>query len=205
LLLVRHAHARSNADDRVSSSPPGEGLSDLGVEEALALREALAHEPITLGVATRLLRTQETLDLALGGRDVDRIVVPGLDEIGFGSYEGGMLSDYRRWAWTTEPDVVGPGGGESRVAVAERIAGALRMLLERPEETVLAVSHALPVRYVLDASDGSFPAARIAQVPHATPFGLDAEAVERAAETLDVWATAPRFADAAHDPGANGG
>jgi hypothetical protein len=29
-------------------------------------------------------------------------------------------------------------------------------------------------------------------VPHA----LDADAVERAAETLRVWATAPRFADA---------
>jgi probable phosphoglycerate mutase len=196
---VRHAHARSNADDCVSSTPPGEGLSDLGVEEALALREALAAEPIALGVATRLLRTQETLALALGGRDVERILVPGLDEIGFGSYEGGALSDYRAWAWTSEPDVVCPGGGESRVAAAERIAGALRALLERPEETVLAVSHALPVRYVLDASDGSFPASRIAQVPHATPFGLDAEAVELAAETLDVWATAPRFADSAHE------
>ena len=49
----------------ISSAPPGEGLSDLGVEEALALREAIAHEPIELGVATRLLRTQETLELAL--------------------------------------------------------------------------------------------------------------------------------------------
>ena len=66
-----------------------------------------------------------------------------------------------------------------------------------PIETILAVSHALPVRYVLDASDGSFPAARIAHVPHATPFALDADAAELAAETLRVWATAPRFADAA--------
>ena len=203
---MRHAHARSNADDRISSSPPGEGLADLGVEEALALRESLAHEPIALGVATRLRRTQETLDLALGGRDVERIVIPGLDEIGFGSFDGGTLADYRSWAWTTEPDVVCPGGGESRAAAAERIAGALRVLLARPEETVLAVSHALPVRYVLDAADGGFPAARIAQVPHATPFALDAEAVELAAETLDVWATAPRFADPVSDPsaGANG-
>ena len=70
------------------------------------------------------------------------------------------------------------------------------MLLARPEETVLAVSHALPIRYVLDAADGLFPAARIAHVPHATPLALDAEAVERAAETLRVWGTAPRFVDA---------
>ena len=196
LLLVRHAHARSNADDRISSTPPGEGLSDLGVEEALALRETLAYEPIGLGVSTRLARAQETLELALGGRDVPRLVLPELDEIGFGSFEGGALADYRTWAWSNEPDALCPGGGESRVAVAERLAAALDVLLARPEGTVLAVSHALPIRYVLDAADGLFPAARIAHVPHATPLALDAEAVERAAETLRVWGTAPRFVDA---------
>ncbi len=196
LLLVRHAHARSNADDRISSTPPGEGLSDLGVEEALALRETLAYEPIGLGVSTRLARARETLELALGGRDVPRLVLPQLDEIGFGSFEGGALADYRAWAWSNEPDALCPGGGESRVAVAERLAAALDLLLARPEEMVLAVSHALPIRYVLDAADGLFPAARIAHVPHATPLALDAEAVERAAETLRVWGTAPRFVDA---------
>ena len=197
---MRHAHARSNADDRISSLPPGEGLSDLGVEEGLALREVLAHEPLELGVATRLRRTQETLELALGGREVERLVVPGLDEIRFGEYEGGPLAVYRTWAWSNEPDVLCPGGGESRAAAAERIADALALLLERPEEAILAVSHALPIRYVLDASDGAFPAARIAQVPHATPFVLDRDAVERAAETLEVWATAPRFIAPLEDP-----
>jgi broad specificity phosphatase PhoE len=192
---VRHAHAASNVADLVSSSPPGEGLSELGVEEALALREAIAYEPIELGVATRLARTQETLDLALGDREVPRIVLPELDEIGFGAFEGGPLADYRTWAWATEADILGPGGGESRAHVAERIASGLDALLARPEEVVLAVTHALPMRYVLDASDGTFPAARISPVPHATPFALPAEAVERAAETLRVWATAPRFTD----------
>jgi broad specificity phosphatase PhoE len=196
LLLVRHAHARSNADDRISSTPPGEGLSDLGVEEALALRETLACEPIGLAFATRLARAQETLELALGGRDVPRLVLAALDEIGFGSFEGGALAEYRTWAWSNEPDALCPGGGESRVAVAERLAAALDVLLARSEETVLAVSHALPIRYVLDAADGLFPAARIAHVPHATPLAIDAEAVERAAETLRVWGAAPQFADA---------
>ena len=32
-------------------------------------------------------------------------------------------------------------------------------------------------------------------MPHATPFALTAAAVEQAAETLRVWATAPRFVD----------
>ena len=166
------------------------------MSEALALGEALASEPIELGVATRLARTQETLAVVLGDRDVPRIVMSGLDEIGFGSFDGGTLADYRTWAWTNEPDALCPGGGESRVHVAERIARALDELLARPEEVVVAVSHALPVRYILDASDGNFPAARIGAVPHATPFRLDAQAVELAAETLRAWATAPRFVDA---------
>ena len=195
LLLVRHGHARSNADDCISSTPPGKGLSDEGVSEARALGKALASEPLELGVATRLTRTQETLAIALGKRDVPRIVMPGLDEIGFGSFDGGPLADYRTWAWTNEPDALCPGGGESRVHVAERLGVALDELLARPEQVVLAVSHALPIRYVLDASDGNFPAMRIGHLPHATPFRLDAEAVELAAETLRVWATAPRFVD----------
>jgi probable phosphoglycerate mutase len=193
LLLVRHGHARSNVDDVVSSRPPGMGLSELGVEEATRLRAALADVPVDLGVATRLARTQETLAIGLGERDVPRIVLPGLDEIGFGVYEGGPLETYRAWAWTHEADEPCPGGGESRAQAAERFAGALEELLERPEEVVVAVSHALPVRYVLDASDGTFPAAQIGRIPHATPFELEADAVSRAAETLRAWAAAPRF------------
>jgi broad specificity phosphatase PhoE len=155
---------------------------------------------VELGVATRLRRTRETLELALGGRDVGRLVVPALDEIGFGSFESGPLGEYRAWAWAAAADVVGPGGAESRAAAAARFAGALASLLERPEETILAVTHALPVRYVLDAADGLFPAARITRVPHATPFALGAGAVERAVETLGAWVAAPRFAQAREDP-----
>jgi broad specificity phosphatase PhoE len=160
------------------------------------LRELLAYEPVDLGVSTRLARTQETLDLALGSRDVPRLVLPGLDEIDFGAFEGGSLADYRAWAWTNEPDAPCPGGGESRAEAAERFAGALDTLLARTEDVVVAVSHSLPIRYIVDAADGSFPAARIEHVPHAVPYDLEVDAVERAAETLRVWATAPRFVDA---------
>jgi len=195
LLLVRHGHARSNVADRVSSVPPGEGLSDEGVVEAVALREALAAETVDLGVATRLVRTQETLELALGARRTERLVLPALDEIRFGAFEGGPLAEYREWAWTHDPDAECPGGGESRAEAAGRIARALDALLGRPEDVVLAVSHALPIRYVVDASDGTFPTARITPVPHADPFALDAGDVERAARTLRAWAAAPRFDD----------
>jgi broad specificity phosphatase PhoE len=195
LLLVRHAHARANADDTISSTPPGEGLTPLGVEEARALGAGLAAQRIDLGVATRLLRAQETLDLALESRGVSRVVVDGLDEIRFGSFEGGPLDPYREWAWTHSADAPCPGGGESRAEAAARVAGALEALLARPEELMLAVSHALPIRYVLDAADGVVPAARAGPVPHATPFVLTRDQVTTARATLRRWSARPRFAD----------
>ena len=71
-----------------------------------------------------------------------------------------------------------------RVDAAVRIAAGLDWLLERPEEAILAVSHALPIRYVLDASDGAFPGRRIAHVPHAA--AVPARATGRRARGRDA-------------------
>ena len=201
LLLARHAHARSNADDRISSLPPGEGLSDLGVEEALALREALAHEPIELGVATRLRRTQETLELALGGRDVERLVVPGLDEIGFGAYEGGPLAEYRTWAWSNEPDVAVPGGRREprRSGGADRgrargrsSSGPRRRSSRSPTRSRSATCSTRPTAA---SPRRASRRSRTRRPSRSTPTRSSGRV-----ETLGVWATAPRFVDPLHDP-----
>lgn len=196
LLLTRHAHSLSNDRDVVSSTPPGEGLSREGREQALALCEDLAAEQVELGIASRLRRAQETLTLGLGPKDVEQRILPELDDIHFGSYDGGPLADYRVWAWGSPPDAACPGGGESRVEAALRFAGALDLLVTIDAGTILAVSHGLPVRYVLEAAEGRFPAARIGRVPHASPFVLTRAQLVVAAATLRRWARAPRFADA---------
>jgi broad specificity phosphatase PhoE len=194
LILVRHAHAASNADDVVSCTPPGGGLSTVGVEQAGSLRALLDEEPIDLGVCSELRRTRETLSLALGDREVARLELPAWNEIHFGAYEGGPLADYRAWAWSNEADAPCPGDGETRAAVVLRVAGVLRLLLGRAEHTVLAVGHALPVRYVLDAAEGRTPQPRITPVAHAAPHRLTDRQVETAAEVLRSWAAAPSFA-----------
>jgi broad specificity phosphatase PhoE len=195
LFLARHAHAASNAGDTINGIPPGEGLSQQGAVEAVALGAQLATEPIELGVSSRFRRASETLALALAGRDVPFVVEPGLDEIGFGAFEGGSLAAYRAWAWKHAPGAACPGGGETRADAARRIAAGLGALLDRPERMILAVTHGLPLRYVIDAADGSFPGQRLASVPHAVPFRFERAQVERAAVTLEEWAAAPRFAD----------
>ena len=199
LILARHAHAESNAADTVNGTPPGGGLSPEGAQEAVALGAQLEAEPIGLGVSSGFRRASDTLTLALAGRGVPLVVERGLDEIGFGSFEGGSLAAYRAWAWTHEPEAPCPGGGETRADAARRIAGALVALLDRPERVILAVTHGLPLRYVIDAADGSFPGQRLASVPHAVPYGFERAQVELAAATLEAWAAAPHFADARAD------
>lgn len=196
LLLARHAYAVSNLDGGMAScTPPGGGLAPEGVAQARRLAAALAADPVGLGVATELRRTQETLELALAGRDVPRIVVPELDEIGFGSFDGGPLAEYRAWAWAEPAELPAPGGGESRAGAAARYARGLRLLLELPEPVVLAVGHALSIRYVLDAAVGLVPAARMVPVEHAIPYRLTAADVDTAALLLEAWSKAAVFRD----------
>ena len=199
LLLVRHALARSNRDRTASCAVPGEGLTAEGVEQAQRLCELIATEEISLGVATELARTKETLDVALAGRDVARIVISELNEIDFGAFSGGLLADYRTWAAAHAPTEPAPGDGESRALAATRFARGLRLLLRRSESVVLHVGHALPLRYAIDSARGLVPAALITPVEHAVPFRLSAEEVEGAARLLEGWSRAPRFRDPSNE------
>jgi len=193
LILVRHALAGSNRDGTASGTVPGDGLTPEGVEQARALGEVLAGEEIDLGVSSELARTQETLELALDGRNVPRLVVPELNEIHFGSFDGGLLDEYRAWAAAHDPTVPAPGGGESRGQAAARFTRGLRVLLGRPEATALVVGHALALRYLLDAASGLVPAARMAPVEHALPYRVGVREATAAAALLDEWSRAPRF------------
>jgi len=195
VLLVRHAVAGSNRDGLASSSAPGVGLTDEGRAQAMALRELLADVQLDLGVATEFARTQETLALALAERDVPRLVMPALNEIGFGHYDGGSLELYRGWAASEPPSTIAPGGGDSRASAAARFASGARELLARPEERLLVVAHALVIRYLLDGAEGHVPAARMAPVEHASPYELSRTDLERAATLLEAWSRSPSFRD----------
>ena len=193
LILARHGLAGSNRDDVASCATPGEGLVPEGVEQGRALGALLADERISLGVTTELARTQETLALALDRRDVQVIVVPELNEIDFGSFDGGPLDAYRAWAAAQSPSERAPGGGESRADAAARFARGLQVLLARDENVILLVGHALMLRYAVDAAAGLVPAARMAPVEHAYPYRLERADVERAAELLASWSLASAF------------
>ncbi len=199
LLLARHGFAGSNRDDIASCTVPGEGLTAEGVEQARALAVALASEEIGVAMTSRLARTQETLALALDGRDLPIVVAEELDEIHFGEFDGGSLDTYRAWAAAHPPDAPPPGDGESRAQAAERFARGIRLVLARPEQRVLVVGHALAIRYFIDAANGLAPAARMSPIQHAFPYRLGRDEVERAATLLEGWSRAPQFREPPDD------
>ena len=77
-------------------------------------------------------------------------------------------------------------GGESLDDAARRYAKAYRKLLERPEQAILVVTHEIPLRYAINAADGSDELDGPAhQLANATPYMFDEAALTRAVEGID--------------------
>jgi 2,3-bisphosphoglycerate-dependent phosphoglycerate mutase len=192
-LLARHAESEFSVRGLTNGDPSVEvALTKRGREQARGLGETLAGTEIDLCATSEFQRTQETADIALEGRDVPRIVLPELNDIRFGEFEGCLLTDYRAWAREHGPDDEVP-GGESRAESVRRYVTGWQAVLERPERTILVVAHSLPIRYVLNAAAGGHPQPAMEQVPYAEAFPLTSAQLAEAIERLELWAVAPAW------------
>ena len=193
-LLVRHAEsvfsARGIANGRVDVRCP---LSAPGETQARALAQDIADEVIDLCVTSELERTRQTAEIALAERAVPRIVFPELNDPLYGSYESGPLDAYVAWALANDSTTDPPGGGEQRWKLVARYAAGFRRLLERPERTVLIVTHSLPVAYVLMACAGVDPAPRVPLVEYAKIHLISARELAYAVARLEGWCAAPTW------------
>ena len=190
-ILARHGESALGARGLVNGDPRvANGLTPAGREQARRLGEALAEVRIDLAVTSELPRTRETLELALAGRDMPTLVLPDLNEIGFGRWEGAPAEGYLEWAWVSGPQEPCPGGGETRVDAVLRLSRGFRTILARPEETILVVGHGLALRYLLNAVDGRDPEPKLEQVPLAAPISIPAADFESALERLEAWTAA---------------
>jgi len=136
-------------------------------------------------VHTRFPRTRETADLALGDREVPQLEESLLDDIDLGDLEGWTIEAYRGWKRAHRRSEPFP-GGESLDDAARRYARAFRLLVERPERSVLVVCHEIPIRYALNAAAGSDDLdAPEHSLPNATPYLFDDAALARAAQRIE--------------------
>ena len=194
VILVRHGESELSLSGTVNGDPGVAcPLTDSGARQARRLGELLADEEIGLCVTSEFERVRQTADAALAGRDVPRLVLPELNDVRFGRFEGGALSAYREWAGANEPTMAAPGGGESRAATVARYVRAYRTILDRPERRILVVAHGLPIRYVLNALRDEDPAPLVEQVPYAEPYAVSRAELERAVARLDAWAAKPAW------------
>lgn len=191
LVLARHGESELSVIDRLNGDVSVEvRLTELGRGQARQLGRAVG--PVDLVAHTEFARTRETAELAWP--DTPLLVVPELNEIAFGRFEGTLWTDgYHEWVLNTAPDEACPGGGESRLAAVQRYLRGYRLLVERPEERIALVAHGAQIRYILLAVEGLPPSRVLDRVEPAKPFTVGAEAFARAIEVIDSWASAPAF------------
>ena len=193
LLAARHGESELSAKALVNGDPGVAcPLTELGRAQARALGTALADERIDLCVVTEFERVRETAEIALAGRDIPFLVVPELNDPRYGEFEGGSIVAYREWAWARGP-LDAPAGGEHRGEIAGRYARGLRILADRPEDTILLVAHSLPLAYLRDAAAGTAPRSRMDMVEYAQVVRLEPGELEQAVAVLEAWAAAPAF------------
>ena len=180
-VIARHGESTLNSQTRVNGDPAVPvRLTEKGRDEARLLGQQVAHVPFELCVHTPFGRTRETAEIALAGREVPFTEAPFLGDIRIGELEGKTLEDYRAWKHAHTRRDAFP-GGESLDDAARRYAEAYEQLLQRDESCLLIVTHEIPLRYAINAADGSDDLdGPTHQLANATPYLFDETALARA-------------------------
>jgi broad specificity phosphatase PhoE len=184
-VIARHGESTLNFENRINGDPDVPvALTEKGRDESRLLGQQIAHVPFELCLHTNFSRTRETAEIALAGRDVPLEIEPLLDDIKVGELEGKTLEDYRAWKREHKRNDDFP-GGESLDDAARRYAEAYEELLQRPERSILVVTHEIPLRYAINAADGSDDLdGPTHQLANATPYLFDEQALTRAVEGI---------------------
>ncbi|HWC68580.1 MAG TPA: MSMEG_4193 family putative phosphomutase [Acidimicrobiales bacterium] len=151
LILVRHGQTPTTGNT-LPGRAPGLHLSDVGREQAELAAKRLAELPRVDAVfASPLERTRETAMPIAQALSLRVEVERGLLECDFGEWTGRPLKELMKLPeWTTVqryPTGHRFPGGESFAEMQARMVGTLERLRARhPGGTVVAVSHADPIK-----------------------------------------------------------
>lgn len=160
VLLVRHA-VTAKTGHVLPGRAPGLHLSEDGRRDADALARRIASVPRVWAVySSPLERARETAAAIARALGLPVRVDPGLLECDFGRWTGKSLARLRRSAaWQTvqrHPSGFRFPGGESFVEMQSRMVGAIsRLVTAHPGQTIVAVSHADPIKMALSHAIGA--------------------------------------------------
>ncbi|HEY5316673.1 MAG TPA: histidine phosphatase family protein [Solirubrobacteraceae bacterium] len=199
LHLVRHGDTLQAAEGYFAGDidPP---LTEHGRAQAEALGKVAARLDLAAVYVSPKLRARQTAEPILRACRLEPVVEDGLREIAYGAWEGRKESEIKAsdaaqyTAWSQDPAMVSPPGGESAFAIAARALPCLvRARREHPGGNVMFVSHKATVRIILCALLG-IPLGRFRDRVACPPASLTTfEFGERGAMLL-------RMADVSHLP-----
>ncbi|HKO74740.1 MAG TPA: histidine phosphatase family protein [Gaiellaceae bacterium] len=186
-VFARHGESVLNFERRINGDPSVDvQLTEEGRSQAHKLGVEIANIGVDLCVHTRFSRTKETAEIALAGREVPLVEEPLLDDIDVGDLEGETLEAYRAWKHSHAREVPFP-GGESLDDAALRYAQSFRKLLALPHDTVLIITHEIPIRYALNGASGSDSLDGPAhEVENAVAYLFDDESLARAVDGIET-------------------
>ena len=161
IVFWRHGRTAWNAERRFQGQTDVP-LDEVGLAQAKRAAQALQHlDPDTI-IASDLVRARDTAaQLAdLVGQRV--LLDPDLRETYAGEWEGlprpVLLAEYgdqlNRWASGSD---IRPGGGETRIEVADRMVRAIDRVLPDVRETLVVVTHGGSARAAIGALIGLPP------------------------------------------------
>lgn len=148
LILVRHGETDWNRA-RTIQGHRDIPLNATGLGQARAVAGQLAAEPIRAIYSSDLARARETARAIAEVHGLAVIDEPGLRERHWGRFQGLRFDEIEQLApeaharmLVREPDYVLDGGGESIVALVERVREALgRLTRAHPGVTIVAIAH----------------------------------------------------------------
>jgi broad specificity phosphatase PhoE len=126
----------------------------------------------------RARRTQQTLELALQGRQVPVAIDAGFDDVQAGDFDGEPIESYRSCEQYHSDNQRLPHGERIDEALI-RYAASLRRLVLRVEPVTFLVVHEFALHHITAAATSSSPSDQ-PSFGNALPYLLDQEAVERA-------------------------
>lgn len=192
LIVARHAESAYNVQGLISADPSSHRspLTSRGRQQARSLADRLAGDEIDLCVTSGTLRAVQTAKIVARGLSIPLMKTPLLDDPPAGIFEGGPVEAFVRWMSVCDADTRVPGTTMCLRDSARRYFEAARLLLRRPERTILVVAHAPALRWIVQAAQG-----RTDPLDYDHPVFAHADAVE-----VDVVALGIRLDALESDP-----
>jgi probable phosphoglycerate mutase len=161
LHLIRHGDTTYAADGTFAGDidPP---LTEAGRTQSEAIGRLASTLQLAAIYVSPKLRARQTAAPIVHASGLEPIVEEGLREIAYGAWEGRKEAEIKETepeafaAWTADPALVSPPGGESAFAIAARaLPVILRARREQPNGNVLFVSHKATIRVMVCALLGT--------------------------------------------------